>query len=252
MNRFLSPEEYLEIERKAGDKSEYYNGEMFAMSGVSRRHDRIATRLTFLFVQHLRGKRCEAFTANMRVLATASGLYTYPDLSVACEEPQFADAHVDTLTNPALLVEILSPSTEDYDHGKKAKLYRAIPSLLAETASFRQTAPETHLSPRLAARSCPAFPKASKHLCPIVWLTDPYLYGIIVRMKKTLNVDDKLFREAKAACGATTDTGTVRLGLEALVRHAAYERLRAFRGTEPEARNVPRRRESPAAKRRVV
>jgi Uma2 family endonuclease len=65
----------------------------------------------------------------MRVRATASALYTYPDLSVACEEPQFADAQVDTLTNPALLVEILSPSTEDYDRGKKAKLYRAIPSL---------------------------------------------------------------------------------------------------------------------------
>src|SRR5664280_1384699 len=110
-SRFLSPEEYLEIERKADYKSEYYHGEMFAMSGVSRRHDRINVQLTFLIGQHLRGKRCEAFTANMRVLAASSGLYTYPDLSVACEEPQFADAQVDTLTNPALLVEILSPST---------------------------------------------------------------------------------------------------------------------------------------------
>jgi Uma2 family endonuclease len=128
-SRFLSPAEYLEIERKAEDKSEYYKGEMFAMSGVSRRHDRIATRLAFLFEQHLIGKRCEAFSASMRVLATPSGLYTYPDLSVACDEPQFADPHVDTLTNPTLLVEILSPSTEDYDRGKKAKLYRAIPSL---------------------------------------------------------------------------------------------------------------------------
>jgi Uma2 family endonuclease len=126
---FLSPEEYLEIERKAEYKSEYYHGEMFAMSGVSRRHDRINVQLTFLIAQHLRGKKCETFSANMRVLATSSGLYTYPDLSVVCEEPQFADAHVDTLTNPALLVEILSPSTEDYDRGKKAKLYRAIASL---------------------------------------------------------------------------------------------------------------------------
>ena len=128
-NRFLSPEEYLEIERQAEDKNEYYKGEMFAMSGASRRHDRIATQLALLVGQHLRGKRCEEFSANMRVLATASGLYTYPDLSVACDEPQFADAHVDTLTNPALLVEVLSPSTEAYDRGKKAKLYRAIPSL---------------------------------------------------------------------------------------------------------------------------
>lgn len=71
-------------------------------------------------------------------------------------------------------------------------------------------------------------------------------------MKKTFNVDDKLFREAKVACGATTDTETVRLGLEALVRHAAYERLRALRGVEPHARDVPRRRERQSPKRRVA
>jgi Uma2 family endonuclease len=129
MNRFLSPEEYLEIERQNEHKSEYCSGAMFAMSGVTRRHDRINTRLAFLIAQHLQGKRCEDFSANMRVLATPSGLYTYPDLSVVCEEPQFADGHFDTLTNPALLVEILSPSTENYDRGKKAKLYRGIPSL---------------------------------------------------------------------------------------------------------------------------
>jgi Arc/MetJ family transcription regulator len=70
-------------------------------------------------------------------------------------------------------------------------------------------------------------------------------------MKKTFNLDDKLFREAKAACGATTDTETVRLGLEALVRHAAYQRLRAFRGAEPQAQDVPRRRERPAKSRAV-
>jgi len=68
-------------------------------------------------------------------------------------------------------------------------------------------------------------------------------------MKKTLNIDEQLFQEAKAACGATTDTETVRLGLEALVRHAAYQRLRALAGTEPDAVDIPRRREPPAAKR---
>ena len=67
-------------------------------------------------------------------------------------------------------------------------------------------------------------------------------------MKKTLNIDDKLFSEAKQACGATTDTDTVRLGLEALVRHAAHERLRALRGSEPHAQDVPRRRERPSKK----
>jgi Arc/MetJ family transcription regulator len=74
----------------------------------------------------------------------------------------------------------------------------------------------------------------------------------MVHMKKTLNIDEKLFEEAKAACGATTDTETVRLGLEALVRHAAYQRLRAFAGTEPDAEDVPRRREPPATKRQTA
>ena len=71
-------------------------------------------------------------------------------------------------------------------------------------------------------------------------------------MKKTFNVDEKLLREAKAACGATTDTETIRLGLEALVRRAAYQHLKAFLGTEPNAQDVPRRREKPAARRRVA
>jgi Arc/MetJ family transcription regulator len=74
---------------------------------------------------------------------------------------------------------------------------------------------------------------------------------MFIWVKKTLNIDDNLFQEAKSACGATTDTETVRLGLEALVRRAAYERLRALRGAEPDAQDVPRRREKPAAKRRV-
>jgi Arc/MetJ family transcription regulator len=71
-------------------------------------------------------------------------------------------------------------------------------------------------------------------------------------MKKTFNLDDRLIKEAKVACGASTDTETVRLGLEALVRHAAYERLRALRGSEPHAQYVPRRRERRSAKRKVA
>ena len=84
------------------------------------------------------------------------------------------------------------------------------------------------------------------------WLLLPYLYGIIVCMKKTLNIDDELFLEAKRASGATTDTETVRLGLEALVRHAASERLRALLGSEAAAQDVPRRRERPRTKRKVA
>ena len=78
---------------------------------------------------------------------------------------------------------------------------------------------------------------------PRVWRSRPYFYGIIVCMKKTLHVDERLLRDAKAASGARTDTETVRLGLEALVRRGAYERLRALRGSEPHAHHTPRRRE---------
>jgi Uma2 family endonuclease len=128
-NSFITPEEYLERERQAQHKSEYYSGEVFAMSGVNRKHDGIAWQLHLLIGQQLRGKSCRAFTSDMRVLALPSGLYTYPDLSLVCAKPQYADSQVDTLTNPTLLVEILSRSTEAYDRGQKAKLYRSVPSL---------------------------------------------------------------------------------------------------------------------------
>jgi hypothetical protein len=75
-------------------------------------------------------------------------------------------------------------------------------------------------------------------------------YGKIIRMKKTLHIDEKLLKEARSVSRAATDTETVRMGLEALIRHAAHERLRALRGTDPAARDVPRRRERPARKRR--
>lgn len=78
-----------------------------------------------------------------------------------------------------------------------------------------------------------------------------YEYRTFVHMKKTLHVDDDLLRRAREACGATTDTEVVRAGLEALVQRAAYERLRKLRGSEPEAEDLPRRRERPAPKRRA-
>ena len=80
----------------------------------------------------------------------------------------------------------------------------------------------------------------------------PYRYGTMICMKKTLHIDEKLLSEAKLASAAATDTDTVRLGLEALVRHAAYERLRALRGSEPKAKDIPRRREPAGRKRRAV
>jgi Uma2 family endonuclease len=126
---FITPEEYLGLERKAEFRSEYHDGKIYAMSGGSIRHDRILTKLCGLLDRHLNGGKCEWYSANMRVLVESSGLYTYPDLSVTCGEPHFADLHIDTLTNPTLLVEVLSPSAEAYDRGRKAAMYRKIPSL---------------------------------------------------------------------------------------------------------------------------
>jgi Uma2 family endonuclease len=123
-----TPEEYLDLERKAEYKSEYYDGEIFAMSGASRKHDALAVQLSFLIYQHLRGKGCHTHSADMRVRISPRA-YTYPDLSVVCGEPQFVDTGLDTLTNPTLIFEILSPSTEFYDLGRKAALYREIDSL---------------------------------------------------------------------------------------------------------------------------
>lgn len=125
---YVSPDDYLQSERAAAFKSEYYSGQVWAMSGVSREHDTIAVNLTALLRPALRGTPCRQFTSDMRV-AVADTLYTYPDLSIVCGEVRFIDAHVDTLTNPTVLIEILSPSTANYDRTAKFGRYRRLPSL---------------------------------------------------------------------------------------------------------------------------
>lgn len=93
----LTPEEYLEFERKSEIKHEYFNGEIFAMSGAKRNHNKITTNLSGLVWQHLKGKNCESYSSDMRVFVPQTGLYTYPDLVVVCGEPQFQDDVFDTL-----------------------------------------------------------------------------------------------------------------------------------------------------------
>ncbi len=127
--RKLTPEEYLEIERKAEYKSEYFNGEIYAMAGAKRNHNKIATNISGLIWQHLKGKDCESYSNDMRVFVPKTGLYTYPDVVVVCGEPKFQDKVFDTLLNPTLLIEVLSESTESYDRGKKFQHYRSIESL---------------------------------------------------------------------------------------------------------------------------
>lgn len=126
---FLTPEQYLEIERKAEYKSEYYRGEMFAMSGARLAHNLLLAHLLRDLGRQLRGTPCEICPSDMRVLVTASGLYTYPDAVVYCGEPRLLDDQFDTLLNPTLLIEVLSPSTEAYNRGRKFEHYQSIDSL---------------------------------------------------------------------------------------------------------------------------
>lgn len=125
----LTPQEYLEFERKSEIKHEYFNGEIFAMSGAKRRHNVIAWNIGGELRQKLKGNNCEAYPSDMRVFIPETGLYTYPDLVVVCDDPVFQDNVFDTLLNPVLLIEVLSETTESYDRGKKFQHYRSIESL---------------------------------------------------------------------------------------------------------------------------
>src|SRR5690348_8098306 len=99
------------------------------MSGGSREHSLIAGNLNWILKSQLRGQPCELHSSDMRVKVSAQGMYTHPDISVVCGVPQFEDAHRDTLLNPMVIVEVLSPSTEAYDRGAKFGYYRELPSL---------------------------------------------------------------------------------------------------------------------------
>lgn len=125
----LTPEAYLARERAATERSEYVNGQVYALAGTSREHSLIAANLIRELSTQLRGRPCETYANDMRVKVSATGMYTYPDIVVACGEPRFEDAHVDTLLDPTVVVEVLSPSTEAYDRGAKFAHYRRLPSL---------------------------------------------------------------------------------------------------------------------------
>ena len=125
----LTPQEYLVIERAADFKSEFFDGEMFAMAGTSKEHSRITVNLTIQFGNALKGRFCEPFSSDLRVKVSANGLYTYPDLTIVCGPVDVEDEQADVLLNPTLIIEVLSPRTERYDRGKKFDLYRELDSL---------------------------------------------------------------------------------------------------------------------------
>ena len=124
-----TPEEYLTIEREAEFKSEYFDGEMFAMTGASRKHNLISLNVAANLHNRLKNSSCEVYTNDMRVKVSLTGLYTYPDIVIVCDTPEFEDSELDTLINPLVIIEVLSPSTENYDRGRKFQNYRTIPSL---------------------------------------------------------------------------------------------------------------------------
>lgn len=127
--RPISPEDYLAFERRAEFKSEYIDGVVVAMSGASMNHNRIVRNILLALAPDLLPRGCDIVGSDLRVRAEAS--YFYPDAVIVCGEPEFTDADVDTLTNPTVLFEVLSPSTERRDRTVKSAAYRRLPSLQA-------------------------------------------------------------------------------------------------------------------------
>jgi Uma2 family endonuclease len=127
--RKLTATEYLAIEREAPFKSEFYNGEMFAMAGASREHNRIKENLIIETGGRLRGVLCQSFSSDQRVQLTPTGMFVYPDFLVVCDPPRYSTLDRDSLVNPGVVVEVLSPSTEGYDRGFKFAQYQLLPSI---------------------------------------------------------------------------------------------------------------------------
>lgn len=129
VEKILTVAEYLKIERAAEFRSEYFDGEMFAMSGGTPQHSLVKTNLVSELRDALMDRTCTAYDSDLRIRVSATGLYTYPGASVFCEPMEFLDDQKDVALNPTLLVEVLSPSTEAYDRGKKFEHYRSIAAL---------------------------------------------------------------------------------------------------------------------------
>ncbi|CAK0755660.1 putative restriction endonuclease domain-containing protein [Gammaproteobacteria bacterium] len=121
----LTPEAYLEYERQSPEKSEYINGETFAMSGASPAHNLIVLNIGAELRNQMKRRPCRVYSSDLRVRVLDG--YVYPDLTVVCRRPEFVDR--DNLVNPLLIVEVLSPHTADYDQGGKFARYRQIASL---------------------------------------------------------------------------------------------------------------------------
>ena len=125
----ISIEAYLEMEYASPEKHEYYKGEIFAMSGAKMPHNEISSNLMTSIGSKLKGKRCKPYGSDLRVHIESNTLFTYPDLSIICGERVTLNNDDYNVLNPTIIIEILSPSTKNYDRGEKFKLYRDIPTL---------------------------------------------------------------------------------------------------------------------------
>jgi Uma2 family endonuclease len=125
----MSLEAYLDFERQSETKHEYLNGEVFAMTGASERHNLIVLNTGASLHAQLRKRPCKVYPSDMRVRVKGTSFYTYPDLSAVCGNTEFEDDVLDTLLNPNVIIEVLSPSTESYNRGKKFQQYRKLDSL---------------------------------------------------------------------------------------------------------------------------
>ena len=126
---YLTPQEYLDWERKQPFKNEYHKGQIIAMSGASRSHNRITVDITIQLGNQLMDGDCEVFAGEMRVRTSPEVSYFYPDVIVVCGEPRFEDDTFDTLLNPIVVIEVLSPSTAAFDRGEKFEHYKQLASL---------------------------------------------------------------------------------------------------------------------------
>ena len=125
----ISISEYFEMEEKSDIRHEYYKGEIFAFAGASINHGRIIGNINSKFLQKLANKNCESFSSDLKVRIEEVDLFTYPDILVICDKPEFYKDRDDTVLNPVLIIEVLSGSTKNYDRGEKFEFYRTVKSL---------------------------------------------------------------------------------------------------------------------------
>jgi Uma2 family endonuclease len=126
---YTSEEEYLEMERASHEKHELHHGTVITMTGASLNHNRIVRNLIGTIYPFLKGKSCSVFPSDLRTKVLTKDSFTYPDVTIICGEPELMDDHFDTLLNPSVIIEVLSPSTEEYDKSFKFFYYMQIPSL---------------------------------------------------------------------------------------------------------------------------